>query len=174
MSERGDEFGVSCRRWMPLGWRSQARSACIPERVAWLNQVNEKRLRMLLDRETRERPSADMASIEALLIEVLHNVKQSPPSRSVLLSAHNIEWTETSARFSAKPGDYGVVRLCLDPELPYEVEFFADVRTVQKSERGLEVEASLESRSDSVVDLYEQLVFIYYRRAQRDQKQELR
>jgi len=157
---------------MPLAWRSQPESARSPERVAWQNQVNEKHLRMLLERETRERPSPEIASLEALIIEVLHCVKHSPTSRSVVLSAHTLEWIDTSSRSQVTRGDTGLVRMCMDPELPYEVEFFADVTEVESGSRGWRIQGELVLRSDAVIDLYEQLVFIYHRRAQRDQKQE--
>lgn len=172
MRRRRDEFGVSARRWIPLAWRSQPPSARSPERVAWQNQTNEKHLRMLLERETRERPSPEIASLEALIIEVLHCVKHSPTSRSVVLSADSVEWVDTSGRSEIAQGDTGNVRMCLDPELPYEVEFFANVMGVDSQPSGRRVEADLVLRSDAVIDLYEQLVFIYHRRAQRDQRQE--
>lgn len=157
---------------MPLAWRGRPESARTEERIAWLNQVNEKRLRMLLERETREKPSNEIAGLEALLIEVLHCVKQPPVSRSVLLSAHSVEWVETSARPKINSGDFGLVRMCLDPELPYEVEFFAEIKSVESETTGWRVLADLALRSEHVVDLYQQLVFIYYRRARREHKLE--
>jgi hypothetical protein len=168
--ESADGFGVSCRRWMPFAWRAQSEAARTPERAAWLNQVNEKRLHTLLERETRERPSADIASLEGLLIEVLHCVKQAPASRTVLLAAHGVEWVETAARVRVAAGDQGSVTMCLDPELPYEVEFFADIRTIEQDARGRRIRADFVLRSEQAIDLYERLVFIYYRRAQRDNK----
>lgn len=163
------EFGVSARRWMPLAWRPREDHTPAPERVAALNQTNEKRLKTILGFETRETPSAQLATLEALVVEVLRSVKQPPTSHSVVLSSHNIQWIQPGAhapRISA--GDFGLVRLYLSIELPYEVEFFAEVFEVNEEAQGWRVTAELKLRSEPVVDLYQQLIFIYYRRARRD------
>lgn len=170
MGSSHESFGVTCRKWIPLAWRSKPDSARTPERRAWLNQVNEKRLQTLVERETRERPSAEIANLEALLIEVLHCVKQSPPARSVVLSGHGVEWIETSSRNRCKVGDTGTVRMGLDADLPYEVEFSADIVAVEDDARGDRVTAQFVGQSERVMDLYEQLVFIYYRRGQREER----
>lgn len=171
MAQKKDDFGLSCTRWMPLAWRAQDKDSITDVRAAWLNQANEKRLRTLLERESRSNTSPEIAGLEALIIEVLHNVKKVPDSRSVLLSAHQMKWVEPpSSKLKVVVGECGIVRFCLDPELPYEVEFFCDVREVSGGDNGQQITVSLSMRSDLVIELYEQLVFIYYRRAQRDSK----
>lgn len=165
-----NEFGVSTRRWMPLAWRARRNNTPGPEHVSALNQANEHRLKTILDFETRDQPSTDTATLEALIIEVLHSVKQLPSSHSVLLTSHNIEWADTSAQARFSVGDFGIVSLCLNPQFPYEVQFFAEVSDVQKDTQGWHIKAALKSRSEHVVDLYQQLVFIYYRRERREQR----
>lgn len=171
MAEGNDDFRVSCKGWMPLSWCRQEQLSITPDRAAWLNQVNEKRLRTILDRESRSTSSPDIATLEALVIEVLHTVKQVPPARSVVLSAHQIQWTEPlESDLVANRGEEGLVRVYLDPELPFEVEFFSEVREVTRTDQGNRVQVALTYRSEDVLEIYEQLVFIYYRRAQRNNK----
>ena len=169
--QHGD-FGVTSRRWIPFSWRARKTSARTPERVSAMNQVNEKRLKTLLEHETRDNPSPEIATLEALVIEVLHTVKQPPTARSVVLSANDVEWIDTATQTRVSQGDFGIIQLCLNPELPYEVEFFAEVTAIEKRDSGWHISAELMLRSEYVVDLYQQLVFIYYRRERREQKLE--
>lgn len=169
-SELHDELGVKCRKWIPLSWKGKSDSLITPEYTQSLNQLNEQRLQTLVDHETREKPSPEISNLEALLIEVLHCVKQSPPARSTVLSGAGLEWIETSARQEIKVGDKGVIRMAPDVSLPYEVEFFAEITEITTEARGRKVSATFKERSELVLDLYEQLVFIYYRRSQRSER----
>lgn len=168
-NEARGELKVQCRRWMPLVWRPADRNA--PDaQAASRRQLNEKRLQVLVERETRERPSSEIMSLEALVVEILHCVKQSPPSQSALLAADHVQWIDTRSRSTIQPGDRGTVRMSLDVELPYEVDFAAEITDIEDDARGRSVTAHFTGRSQREVDLYEQLVFIYYRRALRDDR----
>ncbi|MGN8158741.1 hypothetical protein ACS8Y6_05835 [Salinisphaera sp. RV14] len=166
-SSHHDEFGIKCRKWIPLAWRPRREAAITPEYKSALNESNAARLQTLVDRETRERPSAEIGGIESLLIEVLHCVKQLPPSRSVVLDGRGLEWIEPPGKSEASTGDQGVIRMALNAEIPYEVEFLAEITAITDDARGNRIAARFIEQSDRVRDLYEQLVFMAYRRSQR-------
>lgn len=168
-----DEFGIKCRKWMPLAWRAKRESAITPEYTRFLNERNQNRLQTLVDRETREKPSAEIGGMEALIIEVLHCVKQLPPSRSAVLDGRGLAWVEPPGRIEAKAGDRGVVWMALNAEIPYEVEFLAEITEVGDEPRGDRISVKFIEQSDRVRDLYEQLVFMAYRRGQRSTPNEV-
>lgn len=171
-SQQKGDFGVTCRRWIPFSWRARDESASQPERLSALNQANDKRLKKLLEYETRDNPSPEFASLESLILELVHEQHHFPVSHSVILSAHSLQWIDTSAQTRIKEGDVGLATLYLNPELPYKVEFLAEIQSVTKEDDppGWRIKANLAMRSEPVVDLYEQLIFIYYRRERREKK----
>lgn len=166
-SSHHDEFGIKCRKWMPLAWRPRREDAITAEYKSALNESNAARLQTLVDRETREKPSAEIGGIESLLIEVLNCVKQLPPSRSAMLDGRGLEWIEPPGKTEARTGDQGVIRMALNAEIPYEIEFLAEITAVTDDARGNRIAAKFIAQSDRVRDLYEQLVFMAYRRSQR-------
>lgn len=164
---RRDEFDIKCRKWMPLGWRPRRDDAITPEYTRYLNETNHGRLQTLVERETRERPSSEIAGMESLIIEVLHCVKQLPPARSVVLNGRGLEWIEPPGRNDPGIGDKGAVQMALNAEIPYEIEFLAEVMDITEESRGNRISIQYIEQSEQVRDLYEKLVFMAYRRSQR-------
>lgn len=156
-------FNVTACRWMPLSWYPEARGARISQRVSAGNQANLKRLRTLLEYETREAVSPELTALEALTTEVLRCVKQIPPACTVTLAASGATWVQDGRQATPNPGTEGRLRLFLNPEMPYEVEFFADVRKVERLPEGNRITAVFAGCSAAVAEIYQQLVFIYCR-----------
>lgn len=169
MSQTGSDtgFNVTSYRWMPMAWRPEPLTSRTQERVAAMDRSNLKRLRMLLEHETREAVPHEIAVLEALNIEVLRCVKPTPTSRSVVLGSDSVEWIADNAAPMPQPGDTGRVELFLNPDLPYETEFFAEVRSVRQTVSGSRVAAALLGCSPHVLESYQQLVFIYHRAERR-------
>lgn len=164
---RNDEFGIQCSKWMPLAWRPRRDDAITSEYTRYLNETNHVRLQTLVERETRERPSAEIAGMESLIIEVLHCVKQLPPARSVVLNGLGLAWIEPPSQNDPAIGDKGAIRMALNAEIPYEVEFLAEVTGITEESRGNRISVQYIEQSEQVQDLYEKLVFMAYRRSQR-------
>lgn len=161
------EFHVSSRRWIPCLWRRETVESRTPERIAATDRSNLKRLRMLLEHETREAVPPELSTLEALAVETLRCVKPIPPSRTVVLCSDGVEWTEATGTPAPASGDTGRVQLFLNPDLPYEVEFFAEVRSVVGAGDRSRVLVHLLGCSPQVLELYQQLVFIYHRTERR-------
>lgn len=159
--------GISCDRWIAFSWRKLVNKVLSPERVAMVNDVAAKRLHTLIERETRERPQGELAYLETLMTEVLLCVKPTPTARSIRLETNGVEWVEESAKADVHPRAQGLLRIYLDPELPIEVELFAEIEDVVPKSPHRCVRARFICLSDPVSDLYQQLLFIYHRRAQR-------
>lgn len=156
-------FNVTACRWMPLSWCSEAQGARIAQRISSANQANLKRLRTLLEYETREAVSPELSALEALTTEVLRCVKQIPPACTVTLSASGATWVQDRHQEVPDVGTEGRLRLFLNSEMPYEVEFFADVRQVERLPEGNRVTVTFAGCSAAVAEVYQQLVFIYCR-----------
>lgn len=167
MADQSGSFGVSVACWIPLLWRPLPASAHSPERLAAVNRSNERHLKTLHDHEVRDPIPAELANLEALTIDVLRCVKQVPPARAVVLGGDRIEWTADNRKSSIRVGDSGLLQLFLEPELPQEVEFMADVDAVTGTPHGARIAVRLAGCSEHVLELYRELVFIYYRRARR-------
>lgn len=148
---------------MPLLWLPETPGARTAERVSAANQAGLKRLRTLLEYETREALSPELSGIESLTIEVLRCVKQIPPACTVTLGPSGAAWTQDKNRPPPDPGAEGRLRLFLNPEMPYEVEFFCSVGRVERLPDGNRVTAAFVGCSPAVADAYQQLVFIYSR-----------
>lgn len=159
--------GIKCSRWIAFSWHEQAHVARTPERIAMVGDIAAKRLHTLIERETRERPQGELAYLETLITEVLLCVKPTPAARSIRLEARSVEWVEESAKADVHPGAQGVFRMYLDPELPIEVELLAEIDEVVPNGRYRRVRVRFVDLSDAASDLYQQLLFIYHRRAQR-------
>lgn len=159
--------GISCNRWIAFSWREQLQMVRSPERIAMVNDIAAKRLHTLIERETRERPQGELAYLETLMIEVLLCVKPTPAARSIRLEARGVEWIEESAKADVHPRAQGVFRMYPDPELPIEVDFLAEIEDVLPVGGHRRVRVQFADLSDPVFDLYQQLLFIYHRRAQR-------
>lgn len=167
MTSPSSSFGVTVSCWIPLLWRPLQTAARTPERVAAVNRANERHLKTLHEHEVRDPITPELAALEALTIDVLRCVKQVPPACTVVLGGDHIEWIGERPASAIRVGDGGLLQLFLDPEFPQEVEFVADVESAGSDDDGLHVSVRLAGCSERVLELYRELVFIYYRRARR-------
>lgn len=158
---------ICCNRWIAFTWREQVGMNRSPERLAMVNEIAVERLRTLVERENRDRPQGEMAYLETLITEVLLHVKPTGTPRSLYMDLNGVEWTEESAKTDLHAGATGVIRMYLDPELPIEIEFLAEIESVQPEGSHRRVRVRFIGLSDPVSDLYQQLLFIYHRRSHR-------
>lgn len=168
MAGQGDDFGVECQRWLPVSWKP-GREPLSPEELARLNEANERVLSWLHGAVTNRGNASDpvifrLDIIEHMISRIWAEMARAPAPRSATLGAERVCWLEPLAGADPAEGDKGVISLQLEDYPPEPVRFYATLEKVERSGPRRRLCFRLHGLSQEVRDLYEQMVFQYYRR----------
>jgi len=176
MTGQGDDFGVECRRWLPVSWKPVPKGLS-PEELTRLNESNERVLSWLHGAVTNRGNSSDpvifrLDIIEHMISRIWAEMARPPSPRSAVLGANRISWIEPLSGEDPAAGGPGVISMQLEDYPPESVRFYATLERVERTTRGRRLTFRLEGLSQEVRELYEQMIFQYYRRWRAQSPQE--
>lgn len=176
----GEDFSASLHFAAQLPFEFHEEDAePLPATLARLNTENLQVLHAdaslaeshrLVDAKDEERPwLADLARLEykldvlmALVGRLLARDAGLPPSTTLRMFAHGLEWVTRESR--PADGARGVVTLYVNPGFPQPLRLAGTVVSHRADEAGLWAQFRFESLSGPVVEMLEKLVFRHHRR----------
>ena len=160
---------------LPLAWQPFVDGES--PRAEHLNLGNEQTLRLLAAVEEFYPEGADEHShnheyarlelklnlLLELVSELLTSQRALPPSRSLRLNAHALEWEQSGA--PPAPGARVLAELFLSLDVPRPVRLVVQVQQVRAQGEAALVTALVEQLSEPVIDLLEKFIFRRHRRS---------